>query len=62
MINGMFEDMPSDGRVVNMSAIVNNLLFELALRQVLYAFTTLISFCQTCPLKHFLDHMDCVAT
>ncbi|BBN00769.1 protein MpKOL2 [Marchantia polymorpha subsp. ruderalis] len=35
MINGMFEDMPSDGRVVNMSAIVNNLLFELALRQVL---------------------------
>ncbi|KAG6555024.1 hypothetical protein Mapa_003056 [Marchantia paleacea] len=34
MINGIFEDMPTEGKVVNMRHVINNFLFELALGQV----------------------------
>ncbi|KAG6555019.1 hypothetical protein Mapa_003051 [Marchantia paleacea] len=35
MINGMFEDMPTEGKVVNMRHVINNFLLELALGQEL---------------------------
>lgn len=42
MINGMFEDMPTEGKVVHMRHVLNNFLFENTMHQVLYTFASTV--------------------
>lgn len=38
----MFEDMPTEGKVVHMRHVLNNFLFENTMHQVLYTFASTV--------------------